>query len=604
MPAPVRVVFMPDSKEVWVMSGSTIADALLAASIPIVMPCGGHGRCGKCLVHVRGLVSKPNDQERALLDGRPEEMRLACMTKVEGDIEVTVPYASRASVQRIALRGKASGAYRFDPAVVKFYLGEDKNSESWKRIESLGIRTEDITLCMINKEYLDQTLSNDPRWKLGLHTDATVVVIQDEIAGFEAGNTSSQCYGVAIDIGTNTIVCSLVDLLDGSELATVAGVNPQVAHGDDLVSRIRFCKNPGGLDLLRFELVHMIKGLVEEMLSRCSASPDHIYLYTAVGNTAMQHIFLGISPVDLGRAPYRSKITCHVDVPAKEIPLPCNRVCRLMMPKAIGGFVGSDLVAFAVSQSLHARNQPVLAIDLGTNGEIVLAKQGRIFACSTACGPAFEGERISNGIRAFEGAIEDVRLVEDGIVLKSIGDGEPIGICGSGLVAAIAELIEAGAIEKSGRIRAPKQVRFSYLSDLICEGRSGREVILSKKPRISLTQGDIREVQLAKAAIAAGIKVLAKVSQTEIGEIRSVLIGGGFGSSIEGSRFLTLGFLPEGFNGDVVPVGNAAIEGAKMLLTSIEARKIAETIADRAEHIELFAHPEFKEEFYKNIPFP
>lgn len=603
MRAPVRVVFMPDSKEVWVMSGSKIADALLAASIPIAMPCGGHGRCGKCLVQVKGSVSKPTDQELALIGARPEGLRLACMTKIDGDVEIIVPYGSRASVQRIASKGKACGAYRFDPAIVKFYLGGDKDSNSWKRIESLGIRTEDITLCMINKGYLDQTLSNDPRWKLGLHSDATVVVIQDEIAGFEAGNTSSQCYGVAIDIGTNTIVCSLVDLLDGSELATVAGVNPQVAHGDDVVSRIRFCKNPGGLDLLRFELIHMVKGLIEEMLTHCSASPDHVYLYTAVGNTAMQHIFLGISPVDLGRAPYRSKITCHVDVPAKEIPLPCNRVGRLMMPKAIGGFVGSDLVAFAVSQSLHTWNEPVLAIDLGTNGEIVLAKQGRIFACSTACGPAFEGERISNGIRAVEGAIEDVRLLEDGIVLKSIGDGEPIGICGSGLVAAIAELIKAGAIEKNGRIKPPNEVSHAYLSDAICEGRSGREVILSERPRISLTQGDIREVQLAKAAIAAGIKVLAEVSQTEIREIRSALIGGGFGSSIEGSRFFSLGFLPEGFNGDVISVGNAAIEGAKMLLTSSEARKIAETIADRAEHIELFAHPEFKEEFYKNIPF-
>ncbi|MGQ9602894.1 MAG: ASKHA domain-containing protein [bacterium] len=604
MSRPVRVVFTPDSKEVWVVSGSTVADALLAASIPIMMPCGGHGRCGKCLVEVRGLVSKPSQEELALLAGKSKGLRLACMTRIEGNTEVFIPHSSRSSVQMIKAEGKASGNYRFHPGVAKLYVGSEQSSEKWKKLESLGIGPEEITLCMMDKRFSDQELLNDPHWNLGLRSDATVVVIQNEIVSFEAGNTESECYGVAIDIGTNTIVCSLVDLSDGRELATASAVNPQVAHGDDVVSRIRFCKKPGGLDLLRFEVIHIINGLVEEVTSRCNVASEHIYLYTAVGNSAMQHIFLGVSPVDLGRAPYRSKLTCHVDVPAKDLSLPCNRVCRLLMPKSIGGFVGSDLVAFIVSQALHKRSDAVLGIDLGTNGEIVLAKEGKIYACSTACGPAFEGERIVNGIRAVEGAIEDVRVAEDRIFLKTIGDLEPIGICGSGLVAAIAELLNAGVIEKSGRIKSHEEMEHGFLKGLVVEGARGRELLLSEKPGIVLTQSDIREVQLAKAAIAAGIRVLAELSGTRIEEIATAYVGGGFGSSLEGSRFLTLGFLPQGFKGDVVTVGNAAIEGAKMILTSIEAREAAKVVSEQAEHIELFTFPGFKAEFYKGIPFP
>ncbi len=604
MQRPVRVVIMPDSREVWVLSGSTVVDALLAASIPLMMPCGGHGRCGKCLVQVRGLVSKPSQEELALLVGKPEGLRLACMTRIEGDTEVVVPYSSRASVQKIEIGGRTSGSYQFDPGIIKFYLAEEKTSESWRKLESLGIGTEEITLCMMDKRFPDETLLNDPRWNLGLRRDATLVVIQNEIVGFEAGDTRSECFGVAIDIGTNTIVCSLVDLTDGHEIATVSAVNPQVAHGDDVVSRIRFCKKPGGLDLLRFELIHIVKGLVHELVSHSNVSSQRIYLYTAVGNTAMQHIFLGISPVDLGRAPYRGKLTCHVDIPAKDLSLPCNRVCRLLMPKAIGGFVGSDLVAFVVSQSLHRRGEPVLGIDLGTNGEIVLAKEGKMLACSTACGPAFEGERIVNGMRAVEGAIEDVKLIDGRFLIKTIGNREPIGICGSGLVAAIAETLSAGLIEKSGRIKAPEEVESRFLRELISEGRNGREITLSQDPKIVLTQGDIREVQLAKAAIAAGIRVLAEISATRIDEIACAFVGGGFGSSIDGSRFLSLGFFPQGFKGDVVTVGNAAIEGAKMMLASVEARETAKAVAEQVEHIELFTCSEFKDEFYKSIPFP
>jgi uncharacterized 2Fe-2S/4Fe-4S cluster protein (DUF4445 family) len=594
----------PDSKEVWVVSGCTVKEALFAASIPISMPCGGHGRCGKCVVRVEGRVSKPDRSELERLPEGEKNARLACMARIEGDAEITIPDSSRISIQKIATTGLRSRSFKFDPGIVKVYLGRRKAHDPWAVLGALGIGMEDIAINMTDQRLMDETLRMNHGWRLGLHADATVVVTEGEITGFEAGDTSTECYGVAVDVGTNTIVCSLIDLTTGSELGTMASINPQVAHGDDVISRIRFAKSPGGLDLLRREIVHLINGLTDELARTLGIAGDRIYLCSAVGNTAMQHILLGVSPADLGRAPYRATVTGPVETLASKSGMGGHRDCRLIMPPSIGGFVGGDLVALMLSQRFHTRKAPVMAVDLGTNGEIVLAAEGRMAACSTAAGPAFEGERISCGVRAVAGAIEDFRVRRDRIKVKTIGNRRALGLCGSGLIAAVSELLRIGILEPSGRFKTRGEIGGGRLAGRVVSGERGREFIIKRRPPIRLRQGDVREVQLGKAALCAGMRVLAAAAEVKLEDIATVLIAGSFGSSLRASCLRRLGLLPPEIGGRIRIVGNSAIEGAKILLMSRAGRMRARELAERTDHIELFSRPEFKEEFYASMAFP
>jgi uncharacterized 2Fe-2S/4Fe-4S cluster protein (DUF4445 family) len=600
----VRVIIRPGSREVWVVSGSTIKEALLAAAVPISMPCGGHGRCGRCVVTARGDLSAMTAEERERLPGRGRSARLACLARIEGSATVTVPASSRVTVQKIVSRGTTSGSYRFRPGVIKVFLGKKQPRTLGRLKRDYGIGLEDIALSATDPALMEPELRKDHQWRLGLHSNATAVVAKGEVMGLEAGDTTRECFGAAIDVGTNTVVCSLVDLTTGRELGSASTINPQVMHGDDVISRIRFAKTAGGLQLLRAEIVNLINGLLDEIAGSLRIDRRRIYLVSAVGNTAMQHILAGISPVDLGRAPYRARMVAPVETPAARVGISANRACRLVMPPVLGGFVGGDLVALVVSQSLVKARRRVLAVDLGTNGEIVLAFRGRIAACSTAAGPAFEGERISGGVRAIQGAVEGVMITRKAVRLETIGGGKPVGLCGSGLLGAIAELVRTGVIDPSGRMRPRDEIKGALVAERVIEGEGGREFVLSRRPRITLRQGDIREVQLGKAAIGAGIKVLARVVGIGLDEIDEVLVAGSFGSALKPSTVRTIGLVPPEVRGKIRIIGNSAIEGAKIFLVSDEARSEAEAIAARAEHVELFSRPEFREEFYAAMRFP
>ncbi len=602
----VRVLIKPDNKEVWVVSGSTVAEALFAASIPITMPCGVSGRCGKCVVIVKGAVMPADEDERRRIRSRKKGARLACRARVTGDCEVTVPATSRISIQKIETRGKVSHAYRFEPGVYKLYLGDVDQAYRdglQKLRKTYGINSREIALEMTNPNLLDDTLRNDADYLLGEHTGSTLVAGRQDIMAFEAGDTAEHCFGAAFDIGTNTIVASLVDLTTGREIGAVSTVNPQVTHGDDVVSRIRFAKSAGGLGLLRHEVGNAMNGLLEAMLKKFKIDGRLVYACTAVGNTVMQHILVGVSPEGLGRAPYRAKLMSAVETVASRTGVRGNRTCRLFVPAPIGGFVGGDIISLIISQSLHRRAKPVLGIDIGTNGEIVLAAGGKIAACSTAAGPAFEGERIGSGVRAIEGAIEKVSIKSGEVNLQTIGGKPPIGLCGSGVISCVAELLRRGVLDVSGRMRSPDEIRNKSLARRVLPGRSGREFIIRARPDIRLRQGDVREVQLGKAAISAGIKTLCSLTGIDLAAIRDVYVAGGFGSSLSAADLRRLGLLPGGLGGRVRIVGNAAIEGAKILLTSLEARDEAGRIAREARHVELFAEPAFNAEFYRSMEF-
>jgi len=602
----VRVLIKPDNKEVWIVSGSTVAEALFAASIPITMPCGLSGRCGKCVVLVRGGVTPADDDERRRIRSKKKGARLACRVRVTGDCEVTVPAASRISIQKIETQGRVSHSYRFEPGVFKLYLGEvdQKYRDGLQTLrKTYGINSREIVMEMTNPNLLDDTLRNDAAYLLAEHTGSTLVAGREDIMAFEAGDTSGRCYGVAFDVGTNTIVGSLVDLVSGREVGSVSTVNPQVTHGDDVVSRIRFAKSAGGLDLMRHEVGNAMNGLLEAMIKKFKIDGRRVYACAAVGNTVMQHILVGVSPEDLGRAPYRARLMSAVETVASRTGVRGHHTCRLFVPAPIGGFVGGDIVSLIISQSLHKQKKPVLGIDIGTNGEIVLAADGKVAACSTAAGPAFEGERISSGVRAIEGAIERIKITGGDVNLTTIAGKPPMGLCGSGVISCVAELLRKGVLDESGRMRLPEEIKNKSLARRVVPGESGREFIIRARPDIRLRQGDIREVQLGKAAISAGIKTLCSLTGIDMARISTVYVAGGFGSSLKAADLRRLGLLPEGLGGRVRIVGNAAIEGAKVLLTSLEARDEAARITHEARHVELFSEPAFNEEFYRSMEF-
>ncbi|HVP58072.1 MAG TPA: ASKHA domain-containing protein [bacterium] len=600
----VRVRFKPDSREVWVVSGSTIREALFAAAIPVSMPCGGHGRCGSCLVFARGGLSSPSPDELRLLPAHKAGARLACVARLEGDAEITIPRSSRVTIDKMATRGRRRGVYRLNPGVAKVFLGGRKSSALGALRRKHGLGPEDIALAGTNPDLMDAGLRADPQWCLGLHSRATLVVMDRQIVGFEAGDTTREAYGIALDVGTNTVVACLVDLRTGAVLGVASTINPQVVHGDDVISRIRFAKNPGGLELLRLEIVNLINGLVDEIVRSLKLDRQRIYLVSAVGNTAMQHILMGISPVDLGRAPYRARLVTSVETLASRIGIGANRDCKLFLPPVVGGFVGGDLVALIVSQGLERRKRPVLAVDLGTNGELVLAGGGKLVACSTAAGPAFEGERISAGVRAIKGAIEDVRIAGKGIQVKTIGGKKPVGLCGSGLVALVAELVRTGVIDPTGRMKTAREISKAALARRVSDGELGREFLIWPRPQISLRQGDVREVQLGKAALCAGMKVLCGAAGVDPADISEVMVAGSFGSALKPSSIRGIGLVPAEMSPKIRVIGNSAIEGAKLFLVSDKAREDAKRIAAETEHVELFTRTEFKDEFYASMGFP
>jgi uncharacterized 2Fe-2S/4Fe-4S cluster protein (DUF4445 family) len=603
----VRVLIKPDNKEVWVVTGSTVSDALFAASIPITMPCGVNGRCGKCVVLVKGGVLPADEDEKRRIRSRKKGARLACRTRITGDCEVTIPAETRITIQKIETRGKVSHDYALAPSVYKLYLGEvnDRYRRGLDTLESTyGITAREVALKMTDPNLLDDSLLHDPEYLMGEHNRSTIVAGRRDIMAFEAGDTSDECYGVAFDVGTNTIVASVIDLVKGREVGSVSTINPQVTHGDDVVSRIRFAKSAGGLDLMRHEVGNAMNGLLEAMLKKFKIDGRLLYACTAVGNTVMQHILVGVSPEGLGRAPYRAKLMSAVETLASRTGVGGHHSCRLFVPAPIGGFVGGDIIALIISQSLHTQEKPVLGIDIGTNGEIVLAAGGRLVACSTAAGPAFEGERISSGVRAIEGAVERMKLEGGRITLKTIGGRPPIGLCGSGVISCVAELLRKKVIEPSGRIRLPEEIKDRNLARRIVAGAGGREFVIKSRPDIRMRQGDVREVQLGKAAISAGIKMLCSIAGVDLDSISTVYVAGGFGSSLRGSDLKRLGLLPVGLGGHVKVVGNAAIEGAKILLTSLEARDEAGRIARETRHVELFSESAFNEEFYRSMEFP
>ncbi len=408
-------------------------------------------------------------------------------------------------------------------------------------------------------------------------------------------DAAQNCYGAAIDIGTTTVVASLVDLNSGREIESLACLNSQKVFGQDVISRIHYAaSNPRGTEILQKTIIKDLKNLLNELCRRHDLIADNIYAVSVAANTTMIHLLAGINPEGMGKSPYTPAFQGALSLKGLDLGLPVSPYCDVYCLPTVSSFIGGDITAGVLACSLENANEKTLFIDIGTNGEIVLVDDERFCACSCAAGPALEGMNISCGVRATPGAIEDVFIAGDTVRYATIGNEAATGICGSGLLAAIAEMRRAGIIHKSGRLQAHPLVE-------VVDGK--KRFMVDAGRSLYLTQQDIRQVQLAKGAILSGIYALLEAVGMKAAELHRVIVAGQFGAHLKAESLIGSGLLPAEWSEVISYAGNTSKSGALICLLSQPERAVIETLARNIEYLELSELEGYKDLFIKCMQF-
>lgn len=608
----IKVTFEPSGRSVHVLPGTVLIEAAARAGFIVETPCGGAGKCGKCLVRITAGVCPPNDSDlRALGEERASRgWRLGCHCKVgDSPLTVEIPETSLFQTSQKILAHDGGGAIEVRPRIHKWCVQLEPPAR--------GHTLSDLELVRLTLGPVKTDLSVVRRLPHVLREKAfnvTVTLIDDRLIEVQPGDQGGRCYGVAFDIGTTTVVGTLIDLASGRDLALASVINPQTSYGDDVLTRIRKCREePSGLTTLHEAIIDAVNDIIDRLLQQAGVDRRSVYEVVFAGNTTMQEILCGINPSSLGEMPFVPTFRDALSLQAWDLNIHINHLGDVYVLPQIGGFVGGDTVAGIVATHLDEMTEPALLVDVGTNGEIVLANHGRLVATSVAAGPAFEGARISIGMRGISGAIEKVLLKDGDLEINVIGDAKPAGICGSGLVDAVAEMLRGGVLDSTGRILDPEELSDSVppaLRERVRPGASGNDFLLVRAGEsatgeaICLSQRDIRELQLANAAIRAGIDMLLRSEGLQASDLGSVLLAGAFGNFIRRNNARRIGMLP------MVPcerirfVGNTASFGAKRVLLSTAERDYAARVTKATRHLDLSLDPEFQSEFGAAMLFP
>ncbi len=614
----IEVVFKPIETRAVSTSNKVLLDVARECGIPVRADCGGIGVCGKCRVRfetIDGELSKPTQSELNILGEKSiaEGYRLACQVKlISGRFIIYIPSESIIQKYRSADIGlekplvlkPAINIYRVRPSKPTLnhpYPDLDRVVEEIKKalaVDEVGIPLE------ILRELPEILRKADWDIDVVLWSGKKIVDVRPHIDSFKP-------YGLAIDIGTSRVVVHLVDLLSGETIAIESMVNPQTVYGADIISRLVYAsRSVENLQKLHTVIVNSINTLIEKIVNRVSISLDQIYEAVVVCNTVMHHLFLGIEPRYLGIAPYTPGARGPLHYEARELGLKMNKYGIVYLPPIIAGFVGSDAVADAVSIDIDECREPCILIDIGTNTEIIVNTGKKIVAGSTPAGPAFEGASMSFGIRAIEGAIDQVYIYFD----KSLGDyvvkysviggKKPAGVCGSGYIDLVANLYRVGVLNKRGKfyndIKSSRIVKENGLTKFIVV--RANETSIGKD--IAIDERDVDNLLLAKAAIASGLKTLLEWVDLEVNDIGKIYIAGSFGSYINIENAITIGLLPNISISRYVFIGNASITGAKAILKSRDIRDKTVSLSKRIEYVEISAYPNFKKLFTESLYLP
>ncbi len=591
------IVFEPMGRKDECQEGESILACARRLGIDISSVCGGRGTCQTCRVQVTsGTLTKPTPSEKEAfsLGELGGGWRLACQAIPTSDCQVVVPLESMSASQRILLEG-LEVTVPPEPAVKAYHLQLKEPSLSDPRADA------DRLLKALEERYqlpcrnidVNVLRSLSPQLR-SWNWECQALVRNNELVA--VGSWASRQLGLAIDLGTTTIAGYLVDLASGQTLASQGVMNPQIPYGEDIISRIDYViKSADGGIQLQKPVVDKLNELASGLCSKAGADVEAIVEAVVVGNTAMHHLLLGLPVRQLALTPFTATVNQSLDVKARDLGLHIAPGAYVHFPPNIAGFVGADHVADLLVTGLIHPKGLTISIDIGTNTEISLINGEEITSTSCASGPAFEGGHIKNGMRAGSGAIERLRITKDAVLYQTIDKASPVGICGSGILDALAQLYLAGVIDDGGRFTGDDP-RVRTTDDQL------EFVIVDRKEKggdssIVVTQKDVRELQLAKAAIRAGIQLLLEVNGFTEEDIRQVVVAGAFGSYIDLSSAVTIGLLPTLPLSYFRQVGNAAGMGAKLALISLSKREEAKAIASRARYVELANTPEFRQTF-------
>jgi uncharacterized 2Fe-2S/4Fe-4S cluster protein (DUF4445 family) len=626
---------MPSGRKGQVPYGANLLDAARLLGVELESICGGRQTCGKCQIAIEeghfpkhaitssaahlspmsgGEISYR--EKHPMLDGR----RLACACQALGDLLIVVPEESQARKQIIA-KAATDRVIEIQPAVRQIYVESaeatlDDHRGDWERLQAAIADQWKLTGLTLDPLVLP-TLQ--PALRSGKFAVTLTLWHDREVLRVQPGYAEG-AYGLAVDVGSTTVVAHLCDLRTGAVLATEATMNPQVKYGEDLMSRVSYAMmDKQGAARLHRTIITALNDLAKRAAERAGISTDDVLDMVLAGNTVMHHILLGLDPVELGGAPFALAIDSPLDLKARDLGLKLGTGARIHVLPCIAGHVGADNVAVQLAEGPHRQGELMLIIDVGTNAEIVLGNREKVTCCSSPTGPAFEGAQITHGQRAAPGAIERVRI--DPVTLeprfKVIGYEDWIepgaelpegiratGICGSGIIEAVVELYLAGIIDSDGRFnenapeRSPR-VRF--------KGRVGEYVLAdathtaSGNP-ITVTQSDVRAIQLGKAALYAGVKLL--MAERRVTAVERIVLAGAFGSYIDPRHAMILGMIPDCDLTKVTAVGNAAGDGARIALLNREARSEAAKLARDVVHVQTAVAAEFQNEFVGAIAIP
>jgi len=571
--------------------------------------CGGKGTCGKCKVKVlKGELPKPSLSESKFLSSKEleEGYRLSCMVPVIGNIDVLVNSINESSnilTEHKGFSGKLNSIIKKKYLTLSQPSLDDQRSDLLRILESIPLKNPQVSLSL---------RQNIPALIRESEYSITAVFSSDTLLGVEKGNTEDFNYGIAIDIGTTTIAAYLVDMNTGDVVDTISGLNSQKIFGADVISRIEYSmQGSGKLELLQTKIVGQISDLCIFLADRNNISRKNIYSVALAGNTTMLHLFFGIDPAGIAVAPFIPGFLGSMELHSsslKDFPLQC----AVYSLPSISGYVGADIVSGILATNMHEREELSLLIDIGTNGEIVLGNKDKLYCCSTAAGPAFEGAHITCGLGGITGAVDSAVIEDDIIKITTIDNEKAIGICGSGIIDIVAVLLRSGLVEFTGRIKHEDEVEgvTAVLRKKLIADKNGPAFIIESASNTGIgedvffTQGDIREVQLAKAAISAGILSLLNKAGREVSDIDHLFIAGGFGSYISIKSAADIGLIPAELLDKTESVGNTAGLGAISSILSEENYKKTKGIAKITEYVELSSDSFFNMKYMEEMVFP
>jgi uncharacterized 2Fe-2S/4Fe-4S cluster protein (DUF4445 family) len=628
----VTVIFQPSGRRGQVEAGTTVLQAARELGVAIESVCGEKHTCGKCKVRVeegffereslrsrREHLSPFAAEEIKFIGDREREAgyRLACIAEFDGDALVYIPEESRGGKQVIR-KAARDLAIELNPGVKAYYVElapptlKEPLGDFERLQKSLRLRhgLPDLSIDFLTLRDLPTKLRLAD-WKV------TVLVWMDrEVLDVLPGRVEN-IYGLAVDIGTTTVAAYLCNLSNGQVVAMDSMMNPQVTYGEDVMSRISYAmmNSPEGLKRMEEAIIEGLNALAQSTAKIVGIAPGEIMEVTVVGNTAMHHIFLGIDPQYLGVAPFAPSVHRSLDIKARELNLRVHPAANVHVLPVEAGFVGADNVGVLITEEPYRKEEMALIIDIGTNGELVLGNKGRLISSSCATGPALEGAHIKFGMRAAPGAVERVRIDPETLEVRfkvigrelwsdecAPGEIQARGICGSGIIEAVAEMFKAGVVERSGRING------SISNPRLRKAEKGYEFVIARAEETSIGQditvsvSDVRAVQLAKGALYAGAKIMMGILGVE--RLDKVILAGAFGSTIDSERAMVLGMFPDCDLQNVVAVGNAAGDGARIALLNRKKRAEADRVAREVEYIELTVYPEFSKEFAEAMHIP